>query len=99
MAEENVLFRVTRPNTSIFHPDRSVSLLPVQTGGEIELPRKTADYHVRNGVGVIVDAAEDASEKAPEPEQVPEEPKEPVKEPEAPTAPVKRAPGRPAKTA
>lgn len=97
MAEsENVLFRVTRPNTSIFHPDRGVSLLPIQTGGEIELPRKTAEYHVRNGVGVIVTGKEKAEAETPEPE-APVTP-----EPEASTTPapaVKRGPGRPAKSA
>lgn len=83
MAEEkNVLFRVTRERTTIFHPDRSVSLAPVQTGEEIELPESVAKYHVKNGVGVVVDKAA----------QEPEAPQGP----EAPQAPVKRGPGRPA---
>jgi hypothetical protein len=95
MAEENVRFRVTRSNTSIFHPDRGVSLLPIQTGEEIDLPKSTAEYHVRNGVGVIVVAGE--SEEAPETPEAPEEPKEP-EVPEEPKAPARR-PGRPAKSA
>lgn len=95
MAEENVLFKVTRPNTSIFHPDRGVSLLPVQTGSSIELPRATAEYHVRNGVGEIVTPGADAEpEKAPEaPEKAPEA-SEAAEEPKAPA----RRPGRPAKS-
>lgn len=91
MAEENVLFKVTRPNTSIFHPDRGVSLLPVQTGSSIELPRATAEYHVRNGVGEIVTPGADAEpEKAPEAPEAPEA----AEEPKAPA----RRPGRPAKS-
>lgn len=85
--EEDVLFRVTRPNTTVFHPDRSIRLLPVQTGGEISLPKSVAEYHVRNGVGEIVTGKE-----SPETPEIPETPK--VEEPKAPA----RRPGRPAKS-
>lgn len=95
MSEESVLFRVTRPNTSVFHPDRSTSLKPVMTGGEIELPKKVAEYHVKNGVGVIVDPNAEP-EKATEPEKAPESSQEPEKKAEEPKAPARR-PGRPAK--
>jgi hypothetical protein len=95
MAEESVLFRVTRPNTSIFHPDRGVSLLPVQTGEEIALPRSTAEYHVRNGVGVLVVSGEPG--EVPEVSEAPETPEAP-EAPEEPKAPARR-PGRPAKSA
>jgi hypothetical protein len=63
--ERQVRFRVTRPNTSIFHPDRSVSSFPVETGGEIDLPVSVADYHVKNGVGEIV--TDEATEEPTEP--------------------------------
>lgn len=88
MAEDNVLFRVTRPNTSIFHPDRAVSLLPVHTGGEIELPESVAAYHVRNGVGEVVTKGEKKAEEPQDGPQASEEPKAPA-----------RRPGRPAKAA
>lgn len=91
--EKSVLFRVTRARTTIFHPDRAVSLRPIQTGEEIELPESVAKYHARNGVGEIVTAEEPEAE--PEGPKT-EEPK--VEEPKAeePKAPVKRGPGRPA---
>lgn len=87
-SNEQVLFRVTRPNTSIFHPDRSVSLVPVQTGGEIKLPKAMAEYHARNGVGEIVGESE-AEKPVEEPADGPQAEETP--------APVKRGPGRPAK--
>lgn len=83
--ETDVLFRVTRPRTTIFHPDRAVSLNPIQTGGEIMLPKAVADYHVRNGVGEIV--TEEAEAETP------------VVETPAETPAPKRGPGRPAKAA
>jgi hypothetical protein len=89
MATENVLFRVTRPNTSVFPSERQDGHTPVQTGGELYLPKHEAEYHVRNGVGEIVDPSTKAE---PEPEQGPEA----EKETEAAKAPAKRAPGRPA---
>ena len=86
--EENVLFRVTRERTTIFHPDRSVSVRPILTGGEIELPRSVAEYHAKNGVGEIVDPKAKTAEKAAvEPQDDPQE-KVPA-----------RRPGRPAKAA
>jgi hypothetical protein len=120
-SNESVLFRVTRPNTTVFHPDRSVSILPVQTGGEIELPKAVALYHVKNGVGVVVDrgaeaaaakaVAEAAAAEAEEKAQLAAEaaaaagetpktegPKTEEPRTEEPKVPVKRAPGRPAKT-
>ena len=91
MAEANVLFRVTRPNTSIFHPDRGVSLLPVQTGESIKLPQSIAEYHVRNGVGEIVEPDADAEPEAEGPKESEEKAEEKAEEPKAPA----RRPGRP----
>lgn len=85
MAEEKtVLFRVTRERTTIFHPDRTVSLLPVHTGGEMELPESVALHHVKNGVGEIVETVTEGGDGG-----------EGAKSETA--AP--RRPGRPAKTA
>jgi hypothetical protein len=84
MSEENVLFRVTRENTSIFHPDRAVSVLPVETGGEIELPRSVAEYHVKNGVGeILAEVAEETPETPETPENAPKRRGRPAAAPSA----------------
>jgi hypothetical protein len=89
MATETVLFRITRPNTSVFPSERQEGHTPVQTGGELYLSKAEAEYHVRNGVGEIVTEDEKVAE---EPQDGPQE----TPKAEEPKAPVKRAPGRPA---
>jgi hypothetical protein len=90
MATEHVLFRITRPNTSVFPSERQEGHTPVQTGGVLSLPKAEAEYHVRNGVGEIV------TEDEKEAEEVKTDAQGEPKTSEEPKAPAKRAPGRPA---